>query len=241
MEMRIGTSGWHYAHWKGPFYPKDLPAGRFLEYYVRRFDTVEINNSFYRLPQKETLKRWREDTPEGFLFTAKASRYITHMKKLKMPEEALQTFFETIRCLDRKLGPVLFQLPPRWRLNEDRLKEFLSLLPRDFRYAFEFRNPTWFDEKTYKALSAKNAAFCMYDIEGRRSPKMVTADFVYVRLHGPAAEAYRGSYDSSVLAEWAGAFRKWMEQGIDIFCYFDNDEAGYAVGDALRLKTMSAQ
>jgi uncharacterized protein YecE (DUF72 family) len=235
--IHIGTSGWHYPHWIGPFYPKDLRKSDFLSYYADHFRTVEINNSFYRLPTRETLTEWRLTVQPGFIFAVKGSRYITHMKKLKDPRGPVDEFLERISTLEDSLGPILFQLPPRWRFNGERLKGFLEALPRGYRYAFEFRDPTWFREEVYEAMHRHGAAFCMYELAGRRSPRRITADFVYVRLHGPEG-AYRGQYATEVLAGWAEAFSAWAGQGKDIFCYFDNDEAGYAVQDAARLQHM---
>jgi uncharacterized protein YecE (DUF72 family) len=235
--IRIGTSGWHYAHWKGPFYPEDLPENRWLRFYGDRFVTVEVNNSFYRMPKRKTLKEWKETVSGNFLFSVKASRYITHMKKLKDPREPVSGFLDQVQVLGGRLGPVLFQLPPRWGVDPDRLKAFLECLPDGFRYAFEFRDPSWFDERVYALLRDHGAAFCIYDLDRRQSPKEITAEFVYVRLHGPDGP-YRGQYDTGSLAGWAGAFSTWQGQGKDIFCYFDNDEAGHAAGDALRLREM---
>jgi uncharacterized protein YecE (DUF72 family) len=233
----IGTSGWHYDHWKGPFYPDRLPKSEMFSYYSRQFRAVEINNSFYRLPSKETLQGWGGTAPECFVFAVKASRYITHMKKLKDPHEPVAALIENVTVLDAKLGPILFQLPPRWKVNPDRLREFLSTLPEGLRYAFEFRDPSWFDDRIYDALKQAGAALCMYDLAGRRSPKRVTADFIYIRLHGPDA-AYEGQYDTSTLTGWAGAMYAWLNQGKEIFCFFDNDQNGYAAQDALRLQKM---
>ena len=235
--IHIGTSGWPSAHWKGPFYPDDLSPEEFLVYYAERFHTVEINNSFYRLPEAKTFKDWRDTTPAGFIFTVKASRYVTHMKKLKDPEAPISTLLERAGSLGNTLGPILFQLPPRWHFNLERLASFLKSLPRDHRYAFEFRDPSWFDPQTYRVLEARDAAFCIYELAGRLSPKEVTADFVYIRLHGPKGP-YQGQYGTKVLSGWAGAISAWVRQGKEVFCYFDNDEAGYAAQDALKLQEM---
>jgi uncharacterized protein YecE (DUF72 family) len=236
----IGTSGWHYGHWKGPFYPPGLPDKAFLEYYADHFGTAEVNNSFYRLPEKETLVRWRNAVPEGFVFSIKASRYLTHMKKLKEPREPLERLLDRVSVLEDKLGPLLFQLPPRWRSNPQRLEGFLEILPENYRYAFEFRDPSWFDEKIYKLLTRHGASLCVYDFDGRTSPKEVTADFAYVRLHGPDGP-YQGRYGARRLAGWAGAFSTWLKEGLAIYCYFDNDEVGYAVQDALSLQQMMTE
>jgi len=235
--FHIGTSGWHYRHWKGTFYPQDLPDQRLLEHYLKHFNTAEINNTFYQLPEKQTFVRWRDSVPDGFLFSVKASRYITHMKKLKDPREPISTLIGRIEVLGDKLGPILFQLPPRWKANLERLDSFLASLPDDYRYAFEFRDESWFGEETEKILRERGAAFCIYDLEGRESPRSVTGDFAYVRLHGPDG-AYQGKYDDRKLTGWADAFSTWADQGKEIFCYFDNDERGYAAQNALTLKEL---
>jgi uncharacterized protein YecE (DUF72 family) len=236
----IGTSGWHYDHWEGPFYPTGLPDKSFLEYYASCFGTAEINNSFYRLPEQKTLIRWRDAVPEDFVFSVKASRYLTHMKKLKDPMEPLERLLTRVSVLGTRLGPILFQLPPRWRLNLERLEGLLEILPENHRYTFEFRDYSWFDGEVYGLLAKHRASFCVYDLGGRTSPKEVTADFVYVRLHGPDGP-YRGRYGVERLAGWASVFSAWQKEGLDVYCYFDNDEAGYAVQDALSLQQMMAE
>jgi uncharacterized protein YecE (DUF72 family) len=240
IDLRIGTSGWHYQHWREFFYPPgEAPS---LIRYAEHFDTVEINNSFYRLPSDETFQAWRERSPPGFLFAVKASRFITHMKKLTDPEGSFEKFFSAVAHLGPKLGPILFQLPPKWRCNLERLEGFLqTIAPKRLRCAFEFRNETWFGPEVEDLLRRHNAAFCIYDIAQRRSPLPATAEFVYIRLHGPEAAAYAGSYSDDVLSEWAGRIEGWRAEGRDVFCYFDNDQKAYAAGDALRLKAMIEQ
>ncbi len=233
-DILIGTSGWHYRHWVGPFYPRDLRPEAYLGHYARHLATVEINNTFYQLPKAETLAAWRDDTPEGFIFACKASRYITHMKKLRDPTESSKRFFAAIEPLEEKLGPILFQLPPRWRLNLDRLAAFLDALPTGQRIALEFRDESWFSPAVCELLARHKAALCIYDLAGKLSPIEVTADFVYLRLHGPGA-AYRGGYEDDTLAIWATRLLTWRKAGLDTFVYFDNDEKGYAVRDARRL------
>lgn len=235
--IRVGTSGWSYAHWKGPFYPGHLAGEHLLEFYAGHFCTTEINSSFYRLPAQATLKRWREMTPENFLFTAKASRYITHMKKLGDSRRSVSEFLRRIGFLGDKLGPILFQLPPRWHFDRERLAAFLDALSADFRYAFEFRDRRWLNEQAFELLSRHGAALCIYELDGFLSPKEITSDVVYVRLHGPDG-AYRGSYDERCLAGWAGDLGRWAARGCAVYCYFDNDEHGYAVRNALRLQAM---
>ncbi|HZD26932.1 MAG TPA: DUF72 domain-containing protein [Alphaproteobacteria bacterium] len=236
--IRIGTSGWHYVHWRGPFYPQDVRSADYLAFYAGRFDTAEINNSFYRLPSAETVAHWAETVPAGFRFACKASRFITHMKKLKDPTETTRAFFEVMGGLGRRMGPVLFQLPPHWRADPGRLDAFLAALPPGGRYAVECRDESWLAAPVYRVLERHGAALCLYEIAGRRSRPRLTADFTYVRLHGPGEEAYRGSYDGRTLNGWARRLGNWAAEGVDAWCYFDNDEAGYAPNDARRLKAM---
>lgn len=208
-----------------------------LDFYVRHFDTVELNNTFYRLPVDSGLRSWRESTPPGFTFAAKGSRFLTHMKKLKDPGPGVGKFFERVNHLGKKLGPIVFQLPPFWEVNVQRLEEFLCILPRRRRYAFELRNPTWHTETVYRVLRRYNAAFCIFEIAGFRSAFEITADFTYVRLHGPGA-AYQGSYAAATLRRWAEQIREWQKTLRGIYVYFDNDQAAYAVENALALKRM---
>ena len=235
--IHIGTSGWHYDHWMATFYPGDMKPKNFLDYYIKHFQTVEINNSFYRLPQKKTFAEWRDSVPKDFLFAVKASRYITHMKKLGDPKKSIKLFFDRVEALGNKLGPILFQLPPRWHCNADRLADFLKALPKKYQYTFEFRDQTWINPEIEKILKKHNSAFCIYDLNYFTSPKTVTADFVYIRLHGPNG-AYAGSYSDKQLKEWAKDIKKWHKEGRSVYCYFDNDESGYAPKDALRLRKM---
>jgi uncharacterized protein YecE (DUF72 family) len=231
--VRVGTSGWHYRHWRGPFYPEDLSPRRMLPFYASHFDTVELNTTFYRLPPPGAAGAWRDATPPGFVFAAKGSRFITHMKKLGEPETALARYFDRIAALEARLGPVVFQLPPQWPLNLDRLAAFLAALPAG-RYAFEFRNASWHVPPVYELLARHRAAYCIYDLAGFQAPLEVTTDFTYIRLHGPGGK-YQGSYDERALGEWANRLRGW---GLDAYVYFDNDEAGYAPRNALRLREL---
>jgi uncharacterized protein YecE (DUF72 family) len=236
--IHVGTSGWHYDHWRGPFYPEGMDSTDYLPYYAQRFQTVEINNTFYNLPEKETFVNWRQTAPEGFAFAVKANRYITHMKNLLDPGETVPPFLEATDELGGTLGPILFQLPPQWHLNAERLRSFLEFLPHGYRYAFELRHPSWFDERVYGLLEEHDAAFCIYEIGGRQSPRKVTTDLVYVRLHGPTERAYEGSYSRETLQEWAEACRGWTDEGREVYVYFDNDQAGYAAQNAAELREM---
>ena len=236
--IHIGTSGWHYLHWVGVFYPEHMPSGEFLTYYTRYFGTVEINNTFYHLPTVQTLRDWRDRTPKGFLFACKGSRFITHMKKLKDPRQSVRRFLQTIEVLGEKVGPILFQLPPHWRKNLTRLDDFLKTLPSKYRFAFEFRDESWFDQTIYDLLAKHHAAFCFYNLAGRWSPEIVTANFVYIRLHGPKGP-YQGEYDEKILRAWAKKSERWSSEGMDVFCYFDNDQNGHAAKDGMKLKRMT--
>ncbi len=223
----IGTSGWDYSPWRSRFYPDELARENWLAYYGQQFRTLEINHSFYQLPEKATLAHWRTQVPEGFRFAVKANRYITHNKKLKDPQALADT-----------LGPILFQLPPRWHCNLDRLQQFLQTLPKGFAYSFEFRNRTWHCPEVYDLLANHGAAFCIFDLEQNPSEKVVTADHIYIRLHGPKAKPYTGHYSPQTLSEWAGALVDWSRQGKTIYCYFNNDQNGCAPQDALALRAM---
>lgn len=233
----IGTSGWHYRHWHGPFYPKGTKQAEQLDVYARQFDTVEVNGTFYRLIARDTLAGWREQTPERFVFACKGSRFLTHMKRLKECGQGIERFFERVTALGSKLGPIVFQLPDRFRPDHERLASFLACLPQGHRYAFEFRDPAWFDRAILDLLKDANAALCLYDFAGRQAPIELTADFVYIRLHGPGGP-YQGSYDDQALRTWAERLRGWSNKGTDVYCYFDNDDAGFAPKNALRLKEL---
>lgn len=236
--LYIGTSGWHYPHWKGTFYPDDVPTRQWLAYYAERLHTAEINNSFYRLPSRETFAAWRDTVPPGFVFAVKASRFLTHMKKLNEPEEPLERLYDRIEPLGDKLGPILYQLPPRWRFNRERLACFLARLSPGHRNVFEFRDPSWLNDEAYDLLARHNAGFCIYELAGLTTAPVVTADFVYVRLHGPGGK-YQGSYPAEALHGWLDAVGRWLAEGRDVYCYFDNDEAGFAAHNALAMQAMA--
>ncbi len=235
----IGTSGWSYRHWRGTFYPDGLPAKQHLGFYAGRFDTVEVNGTFYRLIARQTLAAWREQTPDAFVFACKGSRFLTHMKRLTDCGQGLERYFERVSALGPKLGPIVFQLPERFRPDRERLAAFLACLPRGNRYAFEFRNPDWFGPEIVELLRRRNAALCLYEFAGREAPPEITADFVYIRLHGPGVP-YQGCYGEPALKTWAQRLDVWLEEGLDVWCYFDNDNRGFAPRNALRLKELLA-
>jgi uncharacterized protein YecE (DUF72 family) len=208
-----------------------------LAHYVEKFDTVELNNTFYKLPAKTSISNWRDSTPSDFLFAVKGSRFLTHMKKLRDAEQGLNRFLEAVGVLGAKLGPVLFQLPPNWQVDKDRLASFLEFFPRELRCAFEFRNPSWDTKQIYDLLARYNAGYCIFDLAGYRSPTEVTAKFTYVRLHGPGGK-YQGTYKDGELGKWARQIEKWRKTLSAIYVYFDNDDSGCAPRDGLRLKSM---
>src|SRR4051812_12516913 len=182
--VRVGCSGWEYKHWRGDFYPSEIPKTAWFDTYASVFDTVEINNSFYRLPEASTFARWAERAPKKFLFAVKASRFLTHMKKLKDPEEPLERFFERARELGPHLGPVLYQLPPGWKVDVARLDGFMRALPRDARHVCEFRDPSWYCDEVMALLRAHGVALCLHDMRGSATARVRLASFVYVRFHG---------------------------------------------------------
>lgn len=233
-QIRIGCSGWQYKHWRGDFYPAELPQSRWFAHYAMHFDTVEINNSFYRLPPPETFEKWRSQAPSRFLYAVKASRFLTHMKKLKDPEDSLVRFFDNAQHLERRLGPVLYQLPPRWPVDLERLEHFLHVLPLGYRHTIEFREPSWYDERVYALLRKHNVALCLHDMQGSASGKLVVGPFIYVRFHGWTK--YAGRYGDERLDEWADWLAERVADGMDVFAYFNNDVGGHAPRDAVRLR-----
>ena len=234
MKVFVGTSGWSYDHWEGVFYPAGLPARDRLSYYARLFATVEINASFYRLPRERTFLDWKDRTPGGFIMAVKANRYITHVRRLRDPEEPLARFFRAARCLGEKLGPVLFQLPPSLAFDGPLVKGFCrSLAVYGHRCALEVRHQSWLCEEAYGVLAAHGVALCAADTAGRYPyAEVLTADFAYVRLHG-AESLYRSCYTDEELAAWAGKIRSWDR---DAYVYFDNDFGGHAPWNAAFLR-----
>lgn len=236
----VGTSGWSYPHWaEGVFYPSGLRPSQWLTYYSRHFCTVEINSSFYRLPPCRVFEGWREQTPSGFLFAVKASRFITHIKRLEQVEEPLQNLWSSVRGLAGKLGPLLFQLPPSLIYSRERLESFLSAWRQQpqgssFRGVLEVRHPSWLCEQCYLLLSEAGFALCLSDWPELSVEGPSTADFVFVRRHGPG-ELYSSSYTPIQLESDARRIREWCDQGKEVFIYFNNDAFGWAVKNALTL------
>ena len=239
-EIRIGCSGWNYRHWRGAFYPEKLPASRWFDYYAATFDTVEINNSFYRLPSGETFAKWRDQAPAGFCYAVKANRFLTQAKKLKDCAEPLARMMSAARHLDDRLGPILYQLPPRFRLNHERLEEFLLLLPNDIPNVFEFRDRSWFTEETLELLGQHGASFCAHDMIGGATPRWATGPVAYVRFHGGEGK-YWGRYSDERLVEWSDWMLSQAKSGRRVWAYFNNDIHADAIADALTLRSMVAQ
>ncbi len=234
--LRVGCSGWQYKHWRGDFYPDDVPASRWLEHYAAHFDTVEINNSFYRLPEAHSFEAWRQRVPAGFLYAVKASRYITHMKKLKDPVEPIALLFSRVTHLGDALGPVLYQLPPRWPLNLERLKTFLRTLPPGFTHVIEFRDPAWYVDAVFDELNARGIALCLHDMAGAATGLRLIGPAVYLRFHGPAK--YSGRYPAKRLATAAAWCAERLSERIPVYAYFNNDVGGHAPRDAIRFREM---
>jgi uncharacterized protein YecE (DUF72 family) len=230
--LRIGTSGYQYDHWSGRFYPDGLPKDEWFGWYAERFDTVEINNTFYHLPQASTFDRWRERAPDNFCFVLKFSRYGTHLKHLKDPADSIGRFLERAERLGDRLGPILVQLRPNWRCNVDRLAGFLDAAPARHRWAVEFRDPSWLCEPVYDLLREHNAALCVHDLIPDH-PRVVTADWVYLRFHG-ANDG--GNYTCQALSGAAQRIQKHRAAGRDAFAFFNNDAKGYAVENAADLR-----
>jgi uncharacterized protein YecE (DUF72 family) len=229
----IGTSGWVYNHWTEVFYPKDCPKARWLEFYAGHFNTVELNASFYRLPKPQAFENWRNRTPEGFLWVVKASRYITHVRRLTEAAEPLERLYHAVEGLEEKLGPILFQLPPSLSFHEEVFGHFCKYLKEDRLHALEVRHPSWENRKAIDMLREHNMALCVSDTAGRY-PYIDenTASFVYIRLHG-SQKLYASEYSEAELQAYAQKIRQWAK---DTYLYFDNDYQGYAVKNARRVK-----
>lgn len=243
-QLRIGCSGWNYASWKARFYPDGLPPSRWLAHYASVFDTVEVNGTFYRLPEASTFAAWREQTPAGFLMAVKASRFLTHMKRLRDPEEPLDRLLSRAASLGPRLGPLLYQLPPNFHRDLTRLEPFLAALPRTLSgtrhrllHVFEFRHPSWYERDTYQLLERYRASMCLHDKAGSAVLEQVTGPCVYVRFHGTSGR-YHGSYGDPALRRWAGRLVDEWRGGRHVFAYFNNDPEAVATRNALRLREL---
>jgi uncharacterized protein YecE (DUF72 family) len=230
----VGTSGYHYRHWREVFYPHALPARAWLPFYSERFRSVEINGSFYRLPSESTFETWREQTPSGFVFAVKGSRLITHYRRLRDVDEALGLFLQRASILKEKLGPILFQLPGSMARDDERLDDFLRRLIPSFRYALEFRHPSWLRDEVYTMLERYGVALCAVDAPQFSVPLAVTAPFVYIRFHGPSG-MYAGKYSPDALRFWSECLRSFGSRVREVYAYFNNDERGFAAENAREL------
>ncbi|ACL04506.1 protein of unknown function DUF72 [Desulfatibacillum aliphaticivorans] len=235
MTLLIGTSGWTYDCWKGAFYPEKLAKTKWLPHYCTLFNTVEVNATFYRTIKDSTYEKWRETTPEGFTWAVKASRYITHVKRLKTPEETVPRFLESASILNEKLGPILLQLPPTLAYEKEVARDFFQFLPKGFRFTLETRHDSWLDDGLFALLEVHNIAWCVSDTAGKHAcVEAATADFVYLRLHG-SQEIYMSSYTDEELEHWAELVAGWNR---DAYIYFDNTMTDAAARNALRLKEL---
>jgi uncharacterized protein YecE (DUF72 family) len=232
---RIGTSGWQYDHWRGLFYPEDLPKRAWFDHYAERFDTVEINNTFYRLPEAAAFKAWHDQAPSGFLYAVKYSRFGSHMKKLKEPASHIGLFIQRAAPLGALLGPILVQLPPGWHVDVPRLADFLAAAPAKLRWAVEFRDPSWLCDDVFTCLADAGSALCVHDLL-EDHPRVPTADWVYLRFHGGVSSGYGGSYSPQALSAEARRIRADLEAGRDVYAYFNNDIGGHALGNAEQLR-----
>jgi uncharacterized protein YecE (DUF72 family) len=237
----VGCSGYDYPHWRGILYPPGLPRARWLAHYATVFDTVELNSTFYGLPSTATVRVWRDSVPPGFCFAVKLSRFGTHRKRLRDPEQWVAPFLERVEHLGPALGPVLVQLPPRFSPDPPRLASFLDVVPATRRFAVEVRDPRWLCEEVYAVLREHDAALCVHDlIPGH--PRVVTATWTYLRFHGPGdGPAYTSGYRREALAGAARRIRRHLDEGRDVYAYFNNDAGGHAVHDARALKRMLAR
>jgi uncharacterized protein YecE (DUF72 family) len=231
-KLRIGTSGYHYAHWQGVFYPRHLSKQCWFAYYACHFDTVEINNTFYRLPPAQTFETWREQAPRDFCYALKFSRYGSHLKYLQEPHALIARFLERARRLRGHLGPILVQLPPHWRPDPTRLATFLQATPHDYHWAIEFRDPRWLCDEVYALLRNSATALCIHDLIADH-PRSITADWVYLRFHGVCSG---GRYTHQALTAQARQIAQYLDDGLDVFAYFNNDTHGYAVHNAAALR-----
>lgn len=233
-KIHIGCSGWNYPHWRGRFYPEAQAPGQWFDFYAAVFNTVEINNTFYRLPTAKTFKAWGAKAPDRFIYAVKANRYLTHLKKLKEAKAPLKKLLDRARLLEEHLGPILYQLPPRWRFDRARLESFLDLLPEDLQHVFEFRDQSWMVEEVFELLDERGVSVCAHDLPGLKVPRRAAGPVAYVRFHG-AKEKYRGGYPEPTLRSWW----RWMEQqvqrGRGLYVYFNNDAEAHAVRDARAL------
>lgn len=233
----IGTSGWHYDDWRGRFYPAKLAKTKWLDFYTRHFPTLELNNSFYRLPSEKAFNNWYDSSPPEFVFAVKVSRFITHIKRLKDCDEALDNFISRVRLLKEKLGPLLYQLPTGLHRDDDLLEAFLQKLPEGIKHVIEFRHASWLSEEVYSLLRRYNIGFCIFDMPELTSPLIATTGFAYIRFHG-RENLYSSCYSDEELAEWARKIASLAEKLESVYVYFNNDIKGFALKNAVTLSEL---
>lgn len=239
--LYIGTSGWQYDDWKGRFYPEELPTPGWLDYYSERFATVEVNNTFYRLPERKTFVKWRKGTPDDFVVTVKANRYLTHLKRLKDPKPIVKTLMDAADGLGSKLGPILLQLPPNFPANVDRLAEALDAFPKQLRLAVEFRHSTWFTDEVRRVLEQRDAAFCLADRKEKTlGADWRTASWGYLRMHEGNGDPHP-CYPENTLSRWAGTLASQFSASDDVYVYFNNDHRCCAIKDAIRFAGLATE
>jgi uncharacterized protein YecE (DUF72 family) len=233
----VGCSGWHYEHWRGLYYPDPLPKSKWLQFYARQFSTVELNNSFYHLPSEKAFGTWRESTPDDFIFAVKVSRFITHIKKLRNLGPAVENFSARASLLGDKLGPLLYQLPPSMKRNDELLQEFLSSLSAKCQHVIEFRHKSWVDDAVFDILRGHNVGLCIFDMPGFSSPLVATSDFAYIRFHGSEG-LYSSCYSDEELSRWAEGIARLGQKVKAAYIYFNNDAEAFAVENAIKLRSL---
>jgi uncharacterized protein YecE (DUF72 family) len=233
----VGCSGWHYEHWRGLYYPRELPKPKWLSFYAGQFTTVELNNSFYHLPSEKAFTSWRESTPEDFVFAVKVSRFITHIKRLRNLGSALETFLARADLLKEKLGPLLYQLPPSMKRNDELLQNFLGTLPSRYQHVIEFRHESWIDDRVFDILRTHKVGLCVFDMPGFSCPLVATGDFAYIRFHGSEG-LYSSSYSDEELGQWAQRIARLGPSIKAGYIYFNNDAEGFAIKNAMTLRNL---
>jgi uncharacterized protein YecE (DUF72 family) len=237
VKYHVGCSGWHYEHWRGLYYPQGLPKPKWLSFYAGQFTTVELNNSFYHLPSEKAFTNWRESTPENFVFAVKVSRFITHIKRIRNLGSAMENFVSRAGLLKKKLGPLLYQLPPSIKRDDELLQNFLSTLPSKYQHVIEFRHESWIDERVFDILRRHGAGLCVFDMPGFSCPLIATTDFAYIRFHGSEG-LYSSRYSDEELAQWARRIARLGQSIKASYTYFNNDAEAFAVENAMTLRNL---
>jgi len=235
--VHIGCSGWYYDHWHSLYYPQGLPKAKWLQFYANQFDTVELNNSFYHLPSEKTFATWRQSTPDNFVFAVKVSRFITHIKRLRNLGSAMDKFLTHAALLKEKLGPLLYQLPPNMKRNDELLRSFVSALPPEYQHVFEFRHESWIDHSVFRILQEYKVGLCVFDMPGLSCPLVATGDFAYIRFHG-SESLYSSCYSNEELSRWALRIIQLAGEVRAVYVYFNNDAEAFAVRNALSLSKL---